>query len=286
MKKKLTALPLCVTLIILSLSGCRSVSDSVNTAGQKLADRFHEWVMSDYQSPGSLAKSQAETVMDGIINLNPETLKSVLIPAMRAAPEIDTQIAALFDFIDGEIQSQTEASGYVSSENKREGKLTWQHLTGGVAEFITDAGSRYLLNLHAVNINADMPDQLGVYYIFVRNLDTMDYVIIGADIFLNQSLEDVLGYSLARELHAADSDGKILPDEFLDAWRWASYREWPLYMGYDENAVPVSYDFLDYNYDVLFTLTRFGNPDVIMIESNNKITTWRVTANPGDELPD
>lgn len=118
----------------------------------------------EYKSPGNLAKEHQTEIMECFINKDGETLKGFFSEyVLENYPDIDKQIEAAFDFLDGEIVSYDEpfpsASG--SYEKKDYGATT--------RNIITDKGTEYSIGFKGWYAYDKEPDKVGITVIVVRN---------------------------------------------------------------------------------------------------------------------
>lgn len=281
-KKILIVLTACLFL----LTGC--VSDET---GEMIAMSFRSFLNSlplgDVKSPSEIANWQIEQILQGVVTHDADMLKNILISPMQNSDEIDRQVSDFLDFVDGNVISHSDPRGSISSESMRDGEITSMGLSGHVSEILTDTGRKYLIRDDAVEISSILPDEFGVYYIFMRDItDGLgEFITIGDELFTGLSLEDVLNMSLVRELYMYDESGNLMSDDFLQAWRWAMYYPWPEYMGFDFGSNNSCWYFIGYDGSELFALTMFNNTDIVLIESDNMSMTYRVVFTPGCELP-
>ena len=143
MKRHFTAAMLIIVMMILS-SGCLSSKG--------------------YKSPGNLANEQQTDIMECFINKDGETLKGFFSEyVLENYPDIDMQIEAAFDFLDGEIVSYDEpfSSEAGSFEKKSYGAKT-RHI-------ITDKGTEYTIGFKGWYAYDKEPDKVGITVIVVRN---------------------------------------------------------------------------------------------------------------------
>ena len=143
MKRHFPAAILLIVMMILS-SGCLSAKG--------------------YKSPSKLAKEYQTEIMECFINKDGETLKGFFSEyVLETYPDIDTQIEAAFDFLDGEIVSYDEPfpSGTGSLEKKSYGAKT--------PHIITDKGTEYTIGFKGWYAYDKEPDKVGITVIGITN---------------------------------------------------------------------------------------------------------------------
>ncbi len=147
------AFVLLLTSAILLLTGC-SVLDEI----------FNKKTSGEYKSPNTLAKERQTEIMECFINKDGETLKSFFSEyVIENYPDLDTQIEASLDFLDGEIVSYDEPfpSACGSREEKGYGAKT--------RNIITDKGTEYTIGFKGWLTNDKEPHKVGVTLIGIRN---------------------------------------------------------------------------------------------------------------------
>lgn len=78
------------------------------------------------------------------------------------------------EFVQGDIISRADATGGVSYAEKSEGRTVQRNLSGCVDDIKTDSGYTYRIRYNAYNISADEPDEIGVFYISIVDVDSYD----------------------------------------------------------------------------------------------------------------
>lgn len=118
----------------------------------------------EYKTSSKLAFEYQTEIMECFINKDGETLKVFFSEyVLENYPNIDKQIEAAFDFLDGEIVSYDEpfTSGAGSLEKKSYGAKT-QHI-------ITDKGTEYTIGFKGWYTYDKEPNKVGITVIVVRN---------------------------------------------------------------------------------------------------------------------
>lgn len=125
-------------------------------------------------SPGAIAKKQANIILKCIQENDADTLKSLFTPDIQKKPELDKQIHSFLNFIDGEIVSYSEPFGERGGGEVRDGETVYQELYGSISNIQTDTGKNYRITHNAIFINKNNPDNLGVYYLEIRDEDLIE----------------------------------------------------------------------------------------------------------------
>ena len=125
-------------------------------------------------SPGAIAKKQANIILKCIQENDADTLKSLFTPDIQKKPELDKQINSFLNFIDGEIVSYSEPFGERGGGEVRDGETVYQELYGSISNIQTDTGKNYRITHNAIFINKNNPDNLGVYYLEIRDEDLIE----------------------------------------------------------------------------------------------------------------
>ena len=122
----------------------------------------------EYKNSNKLAFEYQTEIMECFINKDGETLKGFFSEyVLENYPDIDTQIEAAFDFLDGEIVSYDEpfTSGAGSLEKKDYGATT--------RNIITDKGTKYAIGFKGWYAYDKEPDKVGITVITITN-ETME----------------------------------------------------------------------------------------------------------------
>lgn len=125
-------------------------------------------------SPAAVARKQANTILKCIQENDADTLKSLFTPDIQKKPELDKQIHSFLNFIDGEIVSYSEPFGERGGGEVRDGETVYQELYGSISNIQTDTGKNYRITHNAIFINKNNPDNLGVYYLEIRDEDLIE----------------------------------------------------------------------------------------------------------------
>lgn len=125
-------------------------------------------------SPAAVARKQANTILKCIQENDADTLKSLFTPDIQQKPELDEQIYSFLNFIDGEIVSYSEPFGERGGGEYRYGETVYQELYGSISNIQTDTGKNYRITHNAIFINKNNPDNLGVYYMRIQDVDLVE----------------------------------------------------------------------------------------------------------------
>lgn len=125
-------------------------------------------------SPAAVARKQANTILKCIQENDADTLKSLFTPDIQQKPELDEQIYSFLNFIDGEIVSYSEPFGERGGGEVRDGETVYQELYGSISNIQTDTGKNYRITHNAIFINKNNPDNLGVYYMRIQDVDLIE----------------------------------------------------------------------------------------------------------------
>lgn len=125
-------------------------------------------------SPAAVARKQANTILKCIQKNDADTLKSLFTPDIQKKPELDKQIHSFLNFIDGEIVSYSEPFGERGGGEVRDGETVYQELYGSISNIQTDIGKNYRIDHSAIFINKNNPDNLGVYYMRIQDVDLIE----------------------------------------------------------------------------------------------------------------
>ena len=125
-------------------------------------------------SPGAIAKKQANIILKCIQENDADTLKSLFTPDIQKKPELDEQIHSFLNFIDGEIVSYSQPFGERGGGEYRYGETVYQELYGSISNIQTDTGKIYRITHNAIFINKKNPDNLGVYYMRIQDVDLVE----------------------------------------------------------------------------------------------------------------
>lgn len=125
-------------------------------------------------SLGAVARKQANTILKCIQENDADTLKSLFTPDIQQKPELDEQIYSFLNFIDGEIVSYSEPFGERGGGEYRYGETVYQELYGSISNIQTDTGKNYRITHNAIFINKNNPDNLGVYYMRIQDVDLVE----------------------------------------------------------------------------------------------------------------
>ena len=125
-------------------------------------------------SPAAVARKQANTILKCIQENDADTLKSLFTPDIQQKPELDEQIYSFLNFIDGEIVSYSEPFGERGGGEYRYGETVYQELYGSISNIQTDTGKNYRITHNAIFINKKNPDNLGVYYMRIQDVDLVE----------------------------------------------------------------------------------------------------------------
>lgn len=125
-------------------------------------------------SPAAVARKQANTILKCIQENDADTLKSLFTPDIQQKPELDEQIYSFLNFIDGEIVSYSEPFGERGGGEYRYGETVYQKVDGSIRNIQTDTGKNYRINHSAIFINKNNPDNLGVYYMRIQDVDLIE----------------------------------------------------------------------------------------------------------------
>lgn len=126
------------------------------------------------QTPNEIARNQAITILNSVISKDSDMLKSLLTPSVQESPEVDEQIETFLNFINGNVISYSKPRGSLSSQKKRSGKIVQEFLSGRTINIETDSENKYAIYHHAINISAEMPDEIGVYNITIVDVTPYD----------------------------------------------------------------------------------------------------------------
>ena len=125
-------------------------------------------------SLGAVARKQVNTILKCIQENDAETLKSLFTPDIQKKLELDEQIHSFLNFIDGEIVSYSEPFGERGGGEVRYGETVYQELYGSISNIQTDTGKNYRITHNAIFINKNNPDNLGVYYMRIQDVDLVE----------------------------------------------------------------------------------------------------------------
>ena len=123
----------------------------------------------EYRSPGNLAKELQSEIMECFVKKDGETLKSFFREyIIENYSDIDEQIKAAFDFLDGEIISYDEPFSSASgSHDKKDYGATTRNI-------ITDQGTEYIIAFKGWLSNDKEPDKVGTTVIVIQNKTMKD----------------------------------------------------------------------------------------------------------------
>lgn len=127
--------------------------------------------LTNNSSPGAVAKEQANTIMKCIEENDAATLKSLFTPNIQEMPELDEQIRLFLDFIDGKIVSYSGPLGGKDTGKIHDGETVYQELNDSIYKIQTDTGRNYQIDHNAIIVNKNDPDNLGVFYIRILDMD-------------------------------------------------------------------------------------------------------------------
>lgn len=125
-------------------------------------------------SPAAVARKQVNTISKCIQENDADTLKSLFTPDIQKKPELDEQIHSFLNFIDGEIVSYSEPFGERGGGEVRYGETVYQELYGSISNIQTDTGKNYRITHNAIFINKNNPDNLGVYYMRIQDVNLVE----------------------------------------------------------------------------------------------------------------
>lgn len=124
-------------------------------------------------SPAAVARKQANTILKCIQENDADTLKSLFTPDIQQKPELDEQIYSFLNFIDGEIVLYDQHGGR-SRRHVKYGETIYEEVYSIINNIRTDTGKNYRITHNAIFINKNNPDNLGVYYLEIRDEDLIE----------------------------------------------------------------------------------------------------------------
>ena len=124
-------------------------------------------------SPAAVARKQVNTILKCIQENDADTLKSLFTPDIQKKPELDEQIHSFLNFIDGEIVSYDQHGGR-SRRHVKYGETIYEEVYSIINNIRTDTGKIYRITHNANFINKKNPDNLGVYYMRIQDVDLVE----------------------------------------------------------------------------------------------------------------
>ena len=151
---------LCKIIIVLGISilffvGGGSVSNSDNK----------------YNFSEKTADLQTKTIMEYIVNRNNEELEKVFCQHIKSTHNLSDEIIKTLEFIDGNIVSYDEPTGYISSQDIKYNKSTKLEFKGEISNVKTDTGKTYRIGISSYWIYDKDESYVGVSFICIEDVN-------------------------------------------------------------------------------------------------------------------
>ncbi len=160
---------LTITLICaLCLSGCKFIS--------RLAQLPE--AIDDSLSAGRTASAQADIIIEWLKTGESEELKEQFCEWTAENYDLDAELEAALEFIDGNITDYGEKR-YLSysQQSIREGRIVFTDVSPDIVEIITDTGKEYKIHFHANVIYKKKPEYVGITYMtIIEEEDSEEYI--------------------------------------------------------------------------------------------------------------
>lgn len=156
----------CALSVILICAVCCSLS-SCNYIHKKLAPY------------AGTAEKMRNSVMDGFTNQNIEVLKDLFCDEIKNTHDLDEEIQAAFEFIQGNIVSYDLSMYGPSGEEVRDGKVVSKDRSINVEKIITDLDNEYKICFGYYLVNDEHEDRIGITFITIRDIKSNETMSIG-----------------------------------------------------------------------------------------------------------
>ncbi len=190
--KKIIHLSIVLSVILISLSGCKSELDTITALGEiigqsvvngvnDLADKAGKAVSNLSYNPRAEANDMLEDLLVALENNDNEAIKAMFAwDLITSNGKIDEEIQNAVDFFDGKVVSYDYVGTPASGEKYRDGEIAYARIGSAVSESIVTDVDTYRISFSAVIINKKKSTQEGIWRIWIRNSDDVR-IQIGSD---------------------------------------------------------------------------------------------------------
>lgn len=161
MKKFIQAMTLTLLgAIVISLSSCQAIEKKL------------------FPYAGT-AEKMRDSVMDCFTDQNVEVLKDLFCDEIKNTHDLDEEIQAAFEFIQGNIVSYDLSMYGPSGEEVRDGKVVLKDRSINVDKIITDLDNEYKIAFNYYLVNEEHKDMVGITFITVTDKKSTESISIG-----------------------------------------------------------------------------------------------------------